>query len=96
MVDHDLQQARDIQRRLVPPAGRAACLEWDVYYDPCRWVGGDYAEAMILRDGSVLLAVADVCGKGLQAALVSSSLHTLLRDRPSEQPGPGHGDEIGQ
>lgn len=79
VVDHDLQQAHEIQQRLVAPPGRAGDLEWEIYYEPSRWVGGDYAEAVTLHDGSVLLAVADVCGKGMQAALVSSSLHTLLR-----------------
>jgi serine phosphatase RsbU (regulator of sigma subunit) len=32
-----------------------------------------------MPDGRVLLAVADVCGKGLQAALIASSLHSLVR-----------------
>ncbi len=39
-----------------------------------------------LPDESILLpdfAVADVCGKGLQAALISSSLHTMVRATPS-------------
>jgi serine phosphatase RsbU (regulator of sigma subunit) len=31
-----------------------------------------------MKDGRTLLTVADVCGKGLAAALVSSSLHTMV------------------
>jgi serine phosphatase RsbU (regulator of sigma subunit) len=34
----------------------------------------------------VLLAVADVCGKGLQAAMVGSSLHTMVRASADADP----------
>jgi hypothetical protein len=36
-------------------------------------------DAVPMPDGRVLLAIAGVCGKGMQAALVASSLHTLVR-----------------
>jgi serine phosphatase RsbU (regulator of sigma subunit) len=39
-----------------------------------------------MPDGRVLLVVADVCGKGLQAALVTSSLHTMTRATASAAP----------
>ena len=45
---------------------------------PCRWIAGDYVDAIPLPDGTVLLAVADVCGKGLPAALIASSVHTAV------------------
>jgi sigma-B regulation protein RsbU (phosphoserine phosphatase) len=54
-------------------------LDTAVGFEPCLWVGGDYVDALPLPDGRILLAVADVCGKGLQAALVASSLQTLVR-----------------
>lgn len=78
-VERDLEQARQIQLRLVPGDLATAGLEVVVGFEPCRWVGGDYTDAAILADGRVFLAVADVCGKGLGAALVSSSVHTLVR-----------------
>jgi serine phosphatase RsbU (regulator of sigma subunit)/pSer/pThr/pTyr-binding forkhead associated (FHA) protein len=78
-VERDLEQARQIQLRLVPGDLQTAGLEVVVGFEPCRWVGGDYTDAAALPDGRVLLAVADVCGKGLGAALVSSSVHTLIR-----------------
>jgi sigma-B regulation protein RsbU (phosphoserine phosphatase) len=78
-VERDLEQARHIQMRLVPADLSVPGLDVAVGFQPCRWIGGDYTDAAVLPDGRVFLAVADVCGKGLAAALVSSSLHTMVR-----------------
>jgi hypothetical protein len=78
-VERELDMARQIQDGLLPRALQFAGLDTAVRYDPCRWVGGDYVDVMALPNGRVLLTIADVCGKGLQAALVSSSLHTMVR-----------------
>lgn len=78
-VERELEMARTIQDGLVPNAEGIRKVDVAIGYEPSRWVGGDYIDAVDLPDGRVLLAVADVCGKGLQAALVSSSLHTLVR-----------------
>ena len=78
-IERELEMARQIQEGLVPRGFELEGLEVAVGFEPCRWVGGDYVDALELPDGRVLLAIADVCGKGLQAALVASSLHTLVR-----------------
>jgi len=78
-VERELEMARQIQEGLVPKTLRFEGLDVAVGFQPCRWVGGDYVDAVPMPDGRVLLAVADVCGKGLQAALVASSLHTMVR-----------------
>ena len=78
-VERDLEQAWQIQERLVPQDVRVRGLDVAVDFQPCRWVAGDYADAIVLPDGRVFLAVADVCGKGLGAAMVASSLQTLVR-----------------
>ncbi len=78
-VEHDLEMARDVQSRLLPDCTRIEELDVAVGYEPSHWVGGDYVDALYLSDGRVLLIIADVCGKGLSAALVSSSLHTMIR-----------------
>lgn len=78
-VERELDMARQIQDGLLPRALRFEGLDTAFRYNPCRWVGGDFVDVMSLRDGRVLLAIADVCGKGLQAALVASSLHTMVR-----------------
>jgi len=79
IVESELEMACQIQTGLVPTHFCAPGLELAFGFEPSRWVGGDYVDALMLPDGRVLLAIADVCGKGLQAALVASSVHTLVR-----------------
>jgi serine phosphatase RsbU (regulator of sigma subunit) len=45
----------------------------------CYEVGGDYLDIVELPDGSVLIAVADVAGKGLASAIVSTSFRSAFR-----------------
>jgi hypothetical protein len=78
-IEYELDTARQIQRGLVPGPYSAPGIDVTVGFEPCKWVGGDYVDVVPLSDGRVLLAVADVCGKGLHAALVGSSLHTMVR-----------------
>lgn len=78
-IERELDMARQIQEGLIPRAFELEGLELAIGFEPCRWVGGDYVDSMALPDGRMLLAIADVCGKGMQAALVASSLHTLVR-----------------
>ncbi len=81
-IERELARAHSIQKRLVPRDVRVAGLDYAIGFTPCRWVGGDYVDLIKGGDGAngggrVLLAIADVCGKGLPAALVASSLHML-------------------
>src|SRR5262249_13814579 len=46
---------------------------------PSRQVGGDYYDVVTAPDGSFLVAIADVAGKGVPAALLSSMLQAALR-----------------
>ncbi|HEY6195721.1 MAG TPA: SpoIIE family protein phosphatase [Candidatus Eisenbacteria bacterium] len=46
---------------------------------PSRQVGGDYYDVVQVPDGSFLVAIADVAGKGVPAALLSSMLQAALR-----------------
>lgn len=78
LVEIDLERARDIQMRLVPNGIKVPGMEVAIGFKPCRWVAGDYVDVINLPNGHVMLVVADVCGKGLPASLVSSSLHTMV------------------
>ena len=85
-VDRDLKQARLIQQRFLPRACSVERFHWSVRFEPCRWVGGDYVDVFPLADGRVFVGVADVSGKGLQAALIAASLHTLVRTALASEP----------
>ncbi len=76
-IERELSRAHAIQKRLVPRDVSIPGLDFAIGFVPCRWVGGDYVDIVRGTDGRVLLAIADVCGKGLPAALVASSLHML-------------------
>lgn len=78
-IERELETARQIQQALVPANVEIPGLEVELGFQPCKWVGGDYVDAVPMADGRLLCAVADVCGKGLQAALVTFSVHTMIR-----------------
>ena len=49
------------------------------YYQPARKVGGDFYDFLPLEDGRWGLIIGDVTGKGVPAALVMATVHTMLR-----------------
>jgi serine phosphatase RsbU (regulator of sigma subunit) len=78
-LEQELSIAREIQQALVPQGLRdyphfslAGLLR------PCDEVGGDYFDVFPLPDGRVALVIADVAGKGLGAALVTTMLQGAL------------------
>ncbi|RMF83977.1 MAG: FHA domain-containing protein, partial [Planctomycetota bacterium] len=78
IIERDLTRARKIQDRLLPRD--LSCEGWDIAigFEPCRWVGGDYVDVVRCADGRLLLVVADVCGKGLAAALTTGNVHAVV------------------
>ena len=75
-LEQELLNARQIQMSLIPREFVHAGVDLGVGFMPCRWVGGDYVDVVPMADGRLLMAVADVCGKGLPAALLASRVHT--------------------
>jgi phosphoserine phosphatase RsbU/P len=49
------------------------------YYKPAHSVGGDYYDCLPLRNGAWRIAIGDVSGNGIGAALVMANLQGLLR-----------------
>ena len=79
----ELAIAREIQLGILP-ADIDACVagtgvEVGALLEPAREVGGDLYEVLKLDDGRLLLAVGDVSGKGIPAALFMTVTSTLLR-----------------
>lgn len=75
----DLVKARELQMSMVP-RGALSVGGYEVVgvVEPCGQVGGDLFDVMELR-GHTLVAVVDVAGHGVAAAMVASALRTLLR-----------------
>jgi sigma-B regulation protein RsbU (phosphoserine phosphatase) len=79
-LNHELSLARQIQLKLTPtvPPGLSG-VDVALYYKPTMWVGGDYCDIWLLKDGRLAFAVGHVSDKGLAAAMVMSHLRTALR-----------------
>lgn len=79
-LDRELEIAREVQQRLFPqklPVIQG--LEFAGYCRPALGVGGDYYDFVRLDDGSLGIAIGDVSGKGIAAALMMASLQASLR-----------------
>jgi CHASE2 domain-containing sensor protein len=78
--EQELAVARRIQQDLLPKSVLAVSdLEVVGANRPCFEVGGDYFDYFNLADGRIALAIADVAGKGVPAALLMSNLQAILR-----------------
>jgi serine phosphatase RsbU (regulator of sigma subunit) len=79
-VQQDLDAARNIQRSLLPQtlpqiSGYSVAFRSVTCYE----VGGDYLDIVEQPDGSILMLVADVAGKGLASAMMSTSFRAAFR-----------------
>lgn len=89
--EEDQRAAQRIQARLVPSAlPDVPGLELAAHYSPFGLIGGDYYDVVRLTDSRVLVAIADVSGKGTGAALLTANLQALLhfataREHPLEE-----------
>jgi sigma-B regulation protein RsbU (phosphoserine phosphatase) len=78
--EQELNLARQIQRAsLLSEFPALPRCEVHAVYIPSRQVGGDFYDVVADSDGAHLLAIADVSGKGVPAALLSSMLQASLR-----------------
>jgi len=83
----EIAAARSVQALLIPtqlPSNRNFVLE--SAYLPVQGVGGDFFQVLPVKDDSLLIVVGDVSGKGLQAAMNSSTLVGALRNELSHDP----------
>ena len=77
---HESDMARQVQARLLPQ--RTLPMKTLDYAGRCvqaRAVGGDYYDFLNLGEHRIALALADVSGKGMPAALLMASLQAALR-----------------
>lgn len=77
-IRNELKRARKIQMSLVPRNPTAPGLEIAIGFEPCLWIGGDYANVLPAPDERVFLIVADVSGKGLPAAMIATGVHSIV------------------
>jgi serine phosphatase RsbU (regulator of sigma subunit) len=79
-IEEELRLARQIQRSfLVSEFPETSRFEVHAFNIPSKEVGGDLYDLVATDDGGLVLAIADVAGKGVPAALLSSMLQASLR-----------------
>lgn len=84
-VRRELEIAQEVQAQLFPQVRPPlASLEYIGVSLPARILGGDYYDFVPLGEGRLGLALADLSGKGLSAALLMASLQGGLRSHASQ------------
>ena len=92
-IDSELRIARDIQMGLVPnvfpPFPQRKDFELYALMHPAREVGGDFYDFSMLDDEHLYIAIGDVSGKGIPAALFMAVTRTYLRALLQADRSPG-------
>jgi phosphoserine phosphatase RsbU/P len=79
-LQSEIEIAREVQNQLYPrEAPQTKSLRLTAVCRPARIVSGDYYDYGITRDKHVALAIGDVAGKGISAALLMATLQSSLR-----------------
>lgn len=79
LAARELELARSLQRRLLPPAERQGDgFRLAARNLAARYVAGDFYDYFRLPDGRLRIAVADVAGKGMAASLIMATVKAVL------------------
>lgn len=85
----DLERAKHFQHSLQPSAPlEAAGWRIEGLFLPCDAVGGDFWMALLERDGSAVVALADIVGHGVSAAMYAGMLRSTLDAARRSDPMP--------
>ena len=91
-MESELSIAAQIQRSLLPqgfstPSGPGK-PEFYAVMEPARHIGGDFYDFFPVGENSIYFAVADVCGKGIPAALLMARTKSLLESSVGDSISP--------
>jgi sigma-B regulation protein RsbU (phosphoserine phosphatase) len=79
-LQSEVEIASDVQNQLFPHAAPTLrTIELIGICQPARMVSGDYYDYLCLPDGNLALAIGDVAGKGISAALLMASIQSIMR-----------------
>jgi len=79
-LQSEIEIAREVQNQLYPRVTpQTKSLRLTAICRPARIVSGDYYDYECIRDTHVALAIGDVAGKGISAALLMATLQSSLR-----------------
>jgi len=79
-LEHEISIAQEVQAQLFPRViSQLPSLEVHGFCRPARSVSGDYYDFLSLGSERLILAVGDVSGKGISAALLMATIHSAVR-----------------
>lgn len=89
-MERDMAFAAQVQQGFLPSVAPVAeGFQFADYYKAAYHVGGDYFDYVRLPDGRIAMAIGDVAGKGVSAALLMARLHASARYHLLSSPSPG-------
>ncbi len=81
-IAQDLEQAQQLQQRvLIPENIRSPYFNIQTAYHPAQTVGGDFFQTLTRPDGTLLIVIGDVSGKGISAAMLVAVLVGAIRNQ---------------
>lgn len=79
-LENELAIAQEVQAQLFPKEiSQLVSLEVHGFCRPARTVSGDYYDFLSLDANKLTLAVGDISGKGISAALLMATIHSAVR-----------------
>ena len=79
-LEGELAIAQEVQAQLYPKLiTQLDTLEVHGFCRPARTVSGDYYDFLALNSDKLMLAVGDISGKGISAALLMATIHSAVR-----------------
>jgi serine phosphatase RsbU (regulator of sigma subunit)/CHASE2 domain-containing sensor protein len=88
-VGQEIKRASEIQKMLLPRTKpQLYSYDIEVFHKSCKEVGGDYYDFVQYSRDSAGIFIADVCGKGLPAAMLMSSLRSFFVDKARVERSP--------
>ncbi|HTA44839.1 MAG TPA: SpoIIE family protein phosphatase [Bryobacteraceae bacterium] len=79
-LESEVEIASEVQNQLFPRSAPAMqTIELIGICHPARMVSGDYYDYLCLPDGNLAVAIGDVAGKGISAALLMASIQSIVR-----------------
>ena len=88
MLFNELNMARKIQKDLLPKVfPDNDKMQMAAYWEPCHFVGGDFYDYIAIDERRFGVVIADACGKGLPAAMLSSQIQAMLKSESNNGNG---------
>lgn len=81
-IHRDLEQAQQLQQNvLIPEAIQSPAFIVETEYRPAQKVGGDFFQTLTRSDGTLLVIIGDVSGKGVSASMLVAVLVGAIRNQ---------------